>query len=134
VLRVHEAQRLFELDGTSGHHLQFQSLMKFSARSYSPSPVRGKHRSSSTFGIQSDSESEEYDTELDSFSTSDDDDDSVSTVSDSSSSSLKSLLVTSALNNLAMYVSKNLCQSSLIHFSPQSSKSRWPFAVRSKTH
>ena len=78
--------------------------MKFSARSYSPSPVRGKHRSSSTFGIQSDSESEEYDSELDSCSTSDDDDDSVSTVSDSSSSSDKSLLVTSALNNLAMYV------------------------------
>ncbi len=77
--------------------------MRFSARSYSPSPIRGKPRNSSTFGVQSDSDSEEYESELDSFSTSSDaNDDTVSIASTSSSDD--SLFLPSELNRLAMYV------------------------------
>lgn len=77
--------------------------MKFSARSFSPSPARGKRRHSSTFGIQSDSESEDYDSELDetlSLSEGSRDDDSVSIAS----SSQESLMLVSDLNRLAMCV------------------------------
>ncbi|KAF8154531.1 GLE1-like protein-domain-containing protein [Crassisporium funariophilum] len=64
--------------------------MRFSApRSVSPSPVRGyrKPRHASTFGLQSDSDSEDYDSELDSSFDSTGDDDTASIASSSSSSS-----------------------------------------------
>lgn len=83
-------------------HDTAESVMKFSARSYSPSPARRKRRSSSTFGIQSDSESGEYDSELESCSDSGDNDDSVSIVSDSSSEI--SARVKPDLKNLSMCV------------------------------
>ncbi|KJA21837.1 hypothetical protein HYPSUDRAFT_140194 [Hypholoma sublateritium FD-334 SS-4] len=65
--------------------------MRFRApRSVSPSPVRGKPRSSSTFGIQSDSDSEDYNSEVESsFALDSDDDDANSVASTSSSSSFE---------------------------------------------
>ncbi|KAF9527169.1 GLE1-like protein-domain-containing protein [Crepidotus variabilis] len=77
--------------------------MRFSARSLSPSPVRGKPRHSSTFGIQSDSDSEEYDSELDATLSVDDEQERGDSVSiSSSSSSRESLLLVSDLNKLAI--------------------------------
>ena len=106
--------------------------MKFSARSYSPSPARGKYRGSSTFGVQSDSESEEYDSELDSHSTLDEDDDVVSIVSDSSSDD-SFMHVTSGLKNLAMCVFRFI----RCHNQPNSlfqSFTPWSFATGTETY